>query len=76
MTQKFLVQTLGAWPASRGAKPSGRSKRNVETIACARFDGVGGLWVEETEVARLVSTAESAGLVVEGLWFPTGSGGP
>jgi hypothetical protein len=71
VTQKLLVlQTLWGMAGLRGREAERPLEQNLEMIAAAGFDGVGGLFVNERDSKRLAEACKSVGLVVEGLCFP------
>jgi hypothetical protein len=72
MSQRLLVlQTLWGMAGLKGRETERPLEKNLEMIAAAGFDGVGGLWVNEAEARRLAKAASALGLVVEGGCFPT-----
>jgi hypothetical protein len=71
VSQKLLVlQTLWGMAGLKGREPERPLAANLDMIAAAGFDGVGGLWIDEGESAKLAGAARARGLVVEGLCFP------
>jgi sugar phosphate isomerase/epimerase len=59
------MQRLKGQPADRPLE------ENIAWIKGAGFDGVSGAWVDDAEAGRLCREAKAAGLVVEGVCFPT-----
>jgi hypothetical protein len=69
--QNFLVlQSLWSMQRPGGTGPERTLETNVEMIAGAGFDGLGAIWTDRAEAARVSALVGSAGLVVEGLCFP------
>lgn len=72
MSQRLLVlQSLWSMQKLRGRVADASLEANIEQIAGAGFDGVAGLFTNRDEAERLMALAKPAGLVVQGLVFPT-----
>jgi hypothetical protein len=71
VSQKLLVlQTLWGMAGLKGREPERSLEANLDMIAAAGFDGVGGLFVDEAGSRELAAASKARGLVVEGLAFP------
>ena len=71
MQRLLVLQSLWSMQNLRGAKSEPSLEQNVARIAEAGFDGVAGLWTDHDNARQLAGLAKGAGLVIEGLVFPT-----
>jgi len=68
--QRFLVfQSLWSMQGLRTGEAS--LEEQLARIKAANFDGIGTLWIDREDAARVSTLANSLRLAVEGLCFPT-----